>query len=495
MARAATASRWIRAWPFCLVALVGLAVRLPQLGARPMHTDEAVNAYIVGQMLAGEPFIYDAQDRHGPALAALALPASRMQGARAFRDLTESELRIVPVVAGTVTILLFGTAIDMFGFANCLLAAALFAVAPLPVYYDRYFIHESLFCAATFGLILASWHAWKQRSAGYGALAGACAALMLACKETAVLHFLALGVAAVLCWFLGGRGTTRIESAVWKSALAAAVSFAVVFVALLTWFGRNWKALPAFFQAGPLLLGRAGGQGHEKPFWYFARLLTSGWSGPMIVCFGCVGLILIFRDRDAAAYRWIAIYGLILGLIYSAIPYKTPWLALNCWLPITLCTASAAVCVGRWSVKRWGKLTATSALCILAIVAVIVVAHDTRARVFRYPADERNPYAYAHTSEDILGLSQEIADWGRQNGVTEPRISVIASDAWPLPWYLRRFSSVGFWPPGQHPGEADVYITSTDAADQYTELLHDFRPEFFGVRPGVLILLWTPAPK
>jgi predicted membrane-bound mannosyltransferase len=36
-------------WPiFVLIAFAGLALRLPQLGVRPMHTDEAVNAYIVG---------------------------------------------------------------------------------------------------------------------------------------------------------------------------------------------------------------------------------------------------------------------------------------------------------------------------------------------------------------------------------------------------------------------------------------------------------------
>jgi len=76
-----------------------------------------------------------------------------------------------------------------------------------------------------------------------------------------------------------------------------------------------------------------------------------------------------------------------------------------------------------------------------------------------------------------------------------PRISVIASDPWPLPWYLRHFSQVGYWQPGQRPGDADFYITSTDAAEQYANRLQDFRPDFFGVRPGVLILLWLPAPK
>src|SRR5215469_1891676 len=177
----ATRMSWIR-WPaFIIVALIGLAVRLPQLGVRPMHTDEAVNAYIVGQLLAGEPFTYDPQDRHGPALAALALPLARMRGARSFSDLTESELRVTSVVAGTITILFFGAAAEMFGFIPCLLAALVFSLAPLPVYYDRYFIHESLFCAATFGLILSSWKACKTSSIAYATLAGACAALMFAC--------------------------------------------------------------------------------------------------------------------------------------------------------------------------------------------------------------------------------------------------------------------------------------------------------------------------
>jgi predicted membrane-bound mannosyltransferase len=73
---------WARWGAFVLVALLGLAIRLPQLGARPMHTDEAINAFIVGQLLAGKAFIYDPQDRHGPVLAALALPLVRITGCK-----------------------------------------------------------------------------------------------------------------------------------------------------------------------------------------------------------------------------------------------------------------------------------------------------------------------------------------------------------------------------------------------------------------------------
>ena len=71
----------IRRAIFFAVALFALAVRLPQLGERPMHTDEAVNAYLTGDLLAGESFHYDPQDRHGPGLFILAEPLAKMPAA------------------------------------------------------------------------------------------------------------------------------------------------------------------------------------------------------------------------------------------------------------------------------------------------------------------------------------------------------------------------------------------------------------------------------
>ncbi len=85
--------------------------------------------------------------------------------------------------------------------------------------------------------------------------------------------------------------------------------------------------------------------------------------------------------------------------------------------------------------------------------------------------------------------------WHTATALPHPRIAVIASDPWPLPWYLRHFNQVGFWQPGQPLPDADFYITSGDASDQYADRLHNFRAEFFGIRPNVLILLWSPAPK
>lgn len=457
-----------------------------------MHTDEAINGYIVGQLLQGESFTYDPQDRHGPALAALALPLARMQGAKSFSDLTESELRATSVVAGTITILLFGAAAEMFGVVPCLLAALLFAVAPLPVYYDRYFIHESLFCAATFALILSSWRAFRQSSIFYAALAGACAALMIACKETAILHLFALIVAALVFKARGLRGN---ESLRLGPLLTGIATFLALVIVLFTWFGRNWKSFLALGRVAPNVFARSAGQGHGHPFWYFGKLLVSGWSGGLLVGLACLGLFVALRRRAVSAYKFLAYYGLIVAAIYSLIPYKTPWLALNFWLPLALFAAMAVESVWHIAATQFGRRVAIPAFCIFATLTSVCIAHDTRQRVFLAPADENNPYAYAHTSDDLSGLPSEIADTARQRGISTPRIAVIASDPWPLPWYLRRFQQVGFWQPGQQVTAADFYVTSTEAADQYADTLRDFRPDFFGSRPGVLILLWLPEQK
>jgi uncharacterized protein (TIGR03663 family) len=488
--------KWIRWAAFLLVALLGLLIRLPQLGVRPMHTDEAVNAYIVGQLLTGKAFAYDPLDRHGPVLAALALPLVRMQGAKTFSDLTEPELRLTTVLAGTLAILLFGAAVEMFGFLPCLIAALLFAGAPLPVYYDRYFIHESFFTCATFGLILAGWRGRRGISTRQAVLIAACAALMLASKETALLHFFVLAAVAIVFWRWNLRGKNLANLWRPKAALAAGAAFLLLTILLFTWFGCNWKALAALMQSVPNFLARAGGEGHQKPFWYFAHLLAGGWSGALILILACIGFFETVRKRDPSPYGFLAFYALFLAVIYSLIPYKTPWLALNFWLPIALFAGLTIQSLWCIPARSAGHRTAIRACCILAgAMAATLIAHDTHQRVFLHPADETNPYAYAHTSEDLLGLPEEIEKLAHQNAISAPSIAVIAADPWPLPWYLRHLREVGFWQPGQQPGDADFYITSTDAANQYANRLQSFRPEFFGVRPNVLILLWSPAPK
>ncbi len=90
-----------------------------------------------------------------------------------------------------------------------------------------------------------------------------------------------------------------------------------------------------------------------------------------------------------------------------------------------------------------------------------------------------------------MDLPAAIDRLAQERGIASPRIAVIAADPWPLPWYLRHLPQTGYFQPGQNPGSVDFSVTSTEAAEQYQAQLRDLRPEFFGVRPGVLILVWS----
>ena len=461
-----------------------------------MHTDESINAYIVGQLIAGDKFRYDPQDRHGPALAAETLPVVKLLGVKKFADLTETQLRRVPALTGAAMILLFGAGVEMCGFTACLVAALLFAFAPLPVYYSRYFIHETLFVAATLGLILSGWCMLQKKSLASAALAGFCAALMLACKETAVIHYFALGVALLACRFgTPASGPVRTKDFLKiaepvagvptaKIIFIVAAVFILTGVVLFTWFGRNWAVFADLLHAIPHLASRAGGQGHEKPFGYYAGLLGGGWSGGVLLGLALLGM---FRAMKSGRRRFLVVYALMIAVIYSAIPYKTPWLALNLWLPLTIFAGIGIEWLWFATLKSSGRALIVAGLCGLGFL----MARDTRQWVFLNPADEKNPYAYAHTGEDLPRLPGRLEALAQQNGISNPRIAVIATDAWPLPWYLRTFSQVGFWQPGQETGPADFFITTTDADDQLAERLKNFRPEYFGVRPNVLLVLWS----
>jgi uncharacterized protein (TIGR03663 family) len=470
---------------FLVVALLALAVRLPQLGERPMHTDEAVNAYLTGGLLAGENYHYDPQDRHGPGLFVLAEPLARLLGARHFSELTETQLRLTPVLVGSATVLLWGAGVELFGFGACLTAALLFAFAPLPVYYSRYFIHETFFVAATLGLILSGGRALKNNSVGAAALAGLCAALMLACKETAVIHFFALGGVLICARLMNPREKLPAP----KIGAAALAVFVFTVILLFTWFGRNWTVFADLMHAIPRFAARAGGEGHEKPFDYYFQLLD-----PTLVlfCLAAAGIYVSLCDavrHHRKAGVLLVIYGMVIFVIYSAIPYKTPWLTLNLWLPLALICGSGVTAF--WELMktpawRWGA-------GIAGILLLATLAAQTQELVFDRPADEKNPYAYAHTGEDLLRLPGRLTELARQNKLNNPRIAVVAADAWPLPWYLRKFPQTGFWQPGQETGAADFFITPTDVSGPLAERLKNFRPEFFGARPNVLLILWSPT--
>ena len=64
---------------------------------------------------------------------------------------------------------------------------------------------------------------------------------------------------------------------------------------------------------------------------------------------------------------------------------------------------------------------------------------------FRFAADPRNPYVYAHTGTDVFEIVGRLKDLARAHpdGSSMPLQIISRENLWPLPWYLRGFSRVG----------------------------------------------------
>ena len=97
------------------IAVVASVFRLQNLAERPMHGDEAVNAFKLGETLEGRGYEYDPHEYHGPSLNYLALLPAWLGGTRNYVELQESMLRIVPVVFGTLLVLLVLPIGDVLG--------------------------------------------------------------------------------------------------------------------------------------------------------------------------------------------------------------------------------------------------------------------------------------------------------------------------------------------------------------------------------------------
>jgi hypothetical protein len=105
------------------------------------------------------------------------------------------------------------------------------------------------------------------------------------------------------------------------------------------------------------------------------------------------------------------------------------------------------------------------------LLAVSQLAVQNWRANFRYPADPRNPYVYAHTVPDFLRLSQRVIDIAAlhpdRSGML---VRVIAGpyEQWPIPWYLRGMTRVGYWLSAADAGrfdDAPIVVAAKDQAD------------------------------
>ena len=416
-------------WIFVFV--VAGAFRFIDLPAAPLHADEAVGARITGDRLEGGKYHFDPSHYHGPSLSWLGAQAARLAGQKSFAELDVFSLRSISAVCGLLVVLLPLILRKWLGDAGALLAGALLATSPLLCQFSRVFIHEpvlSVFSACA--IVGLSW--WLAGGGLPAALCGGLAlGLMAASKETFGIMAISWLVGLVAC-----KGVAPIRN-VGFAAISSGLAFlAVVIIA----YGSPWDFFKTYFvySIDP---------GHHKPWdYYWHLLLVPKYHAPQWWTEAGVGLLAVagawtgWRAKNLFL-KWLAVSTAVQFAILSAISYKTPWLAMVPWIQVCLLAgAGAAVLLAGAGVVRLSAAVAT-------LVAILLFQiWQTRAAVFRFSNDPRNPMAYSPTSRDIVMLGERMRALHRKSPAFRAgRIAVLGKGYWPLPWYLRGTSQAGYF--------------------------------------------------
>jgi uncharacterized protein (TIGR03663 family) len=552
MAEAANATDLSRrTWLIAMVVILVIAafLRFYDLDLVPLHHDEGVNGNFLNRLVRQGGYEYNPENYHGPTLYYFAALFPRVLrlffGVQAQNNygLTTTAIRFIPALFGLATVWLIFSLRRNLGTIGTLAAAFLLAISPGAIYLSRYFIHETHFVFFTFAIVVALVKYYEHAYPGYLVAASASAALLFATKETAIISVAVLGLAYLVTriywrfWMpnqnvasgtkkkkrqstdLGfsarAGGPTKVF--VWI-ALAVAVFIAINLVFYSSFFA-NWKGVGDSLRTFEYWT-RTGRKDHVHPFiTYFWWLLLQ--ESPVLVLGALGALVSLIKPTSRFALfcgAWA--FGIITA--YSLIAYKTPWLSLNFVVPLALSSGAAFEWLYRelreWQLEKHARIYALAAVLIIAIsILPGTVRAFSQERVhlktfipayqavdlnfYNYDNDNRYyVYVYAHTRRETLKLVAEIdriaqrTHHGAQTGIT-----IVAADYWPLPWYLRDYSRVGYFGrmvASNEPiiiatqGQADEVITNF--GDRYQQVHSGFNlAGSFPLRPGVDLLLFT----
>ena len=492
-----------------LVFGLALALRLPQLDLRPMHNDEGVNAMRFRTLWVDSTYRYDPNEFHGPTLEYATAASAELSGSRDFDQFSEATYRLVTVAFGAGLILLLLLLADGLGKAGTLWAALFTAISPAMVFYSRYYIHEMLLVFFTALTLAGAWRYVKAKTLGWALLAGAGLGLMFATKETFVFAVVSM-VAAVGCavmwsrWADGKRVDVKahFESRHVVAALAVTLLVSVAFFS--SFFGNAGGPLDSL-KTYLIWWHRAGGESpHVHPWYFYLRRLLffhyrNGpfWSEGLIAGLTAVGGVAAFTRRwpgptEDMLIRVIAFYTAGMTLIYTVLPYKTPWCVLGLLHGMILLAGVGAAAL----VRMCGEGRLKWVACAALVIASAQLGWQAWRASFPFCASQFNPYVYAQTSPDILKLVAKVealAAVSPQNHGTLVKVMSPRNDYWPLPWYLRRFQRTGFW--NEIPSEplAPIMIVSSEfqaAFDERPQKTH-LMAGYFQLRPQVFFELYV----
>jgi uncharacterized protein (TIGR03663 family) len=436
-------------WSACAIVTAAALLRLLFLTEKPLHHDEGVNGVFLVTLFRTGFYHYDPANYHGPTLYYLALiPVAINNVLHWGHGLSTFAIRLVTAAFGIGVVWLVLCLRRWLGNAGTLAAAAFATVSPGFVFFSRYFIHEILFVFFTLGVIVA-W-AWYRETgkARYLMLASASAAFLFATKETWIITA-GVWLIAIPCttfWLRLRRGRDHRFAAAETGIIRrsrrptlfgmAGLLFAVTGVLLYSSFFTN----PGGILDSARTFGywtRTGEHGIYNRDWWTYLLWLWQEEAPVLVL-GGAGTVLALVKARSRLIVFCAFWTLGIFAAYSLVPYKTPWLALSLILPLALMAGCVIDEMFQPGLRAF-TFAAAGAAALFSLYQAVDVS-------FVHYDDDSYAYVYAHTKRDFLSLVNEIDSLAAANPAKkEIGITVVSPEHWPLPWYLRDYTHVGYW--------------------------------------------------
>jgi uncharacterized protein (TIGR03663 family) len=484
-----------------LVTCAAVLFRVIRLDLRPMHHDEANQAVKFGDLLERGEYRYDPLEHHGPTLYYFSLPFAWFGSGKSFAALDEVTLRLVPALFGVGIVLLLLLLRDGLSRLAIVFSGIFAAVSPLMVFYSRFYIQETLLVFFLLGVIAASWRYHVARSWGWAVATGVFIGLMYATKETCAIAFGALFIGLLLARILTKEPVGE-KPPVSHVFFLLGSAFFVAFLFFSSFF-RNPKGIVDSVLSFQSYFSKAGDAGfHSHPLPYYLKMLAfshygSGpvWSEGLILVLAVVGSVAAFYPKWVKEFsplfmRFIFFFTLLATAVYSMIPYKTPWNMLPFFIGIILLAGNGVA----FLIERSKNFVLRSLILLIVCAGIVHLGFQAHSANFRFQADSHNPYVYAHTSTDYLNLVQRLEDIACYHPDRKDMLIKVIThpdEAWPLPWYLRDFSRVGYWKEMDEAGAVEdvpVVISSIDITEKVLAKMQEtHQGEFFGLRPEVLL--------
>ena len=513
----------VNVWRIAVIVifLIAAVLRLYNLNLVPLHHDEGVNGNFLVRLVREGYYQYDPENYHGPTLyyfSALWPWIMRVLFGKAAQEtygLTTFAIRMIPAFFGLGTIGLIFLLRRHLGTIATLSAALLLALSPGAVYLSRYYIHETQFVFFTFGIVVACIYFYEQRNAFYLILAAASASLLFATKETAMISvavlIIALAVMYAYLWLTRGKvaapktsGRVQPAPGMWTQFIddlggplvlgiwivLAAIVFAGLWVAFYSSFFSYAKGISASFTTFEVWT-KTGTVAHVHSFFTYVYWLAQREGALLFL--GVLGAVFIVLKPKRPFALFAALWAFGLLAAYSLIPYKTPWLLLNFVVPLALIAGYAIQVIYELDQRQF-RLTGV----LLLIAAGFSTYQMIDLNFINYDNDDsRYVYVYAHTTRGMFELVDEIDRIAKQERGGLTGITILSPDYWPLPWYLRNYTRVGYYgrlAPSTEPiiiaNENQKADIEANFRDLYRQVPSKQEGGSFELRPGVKLLLY-----